>query len=91
MIFSSGKSVAAIVMAMQVDRGLISYTDEVSKHWPDFAKNGKSEITIADVLRYGLLHIFLVQMSFYRSNTLIVFLYQTYLDLNDPLTAIVKN
>ena len=58
MIFSSGKSVAAIVMAMQVDRGLISYTDEVSKHWPDFAKNGKSEITIADVLRYGLLRIF---------------------------------
>jgi len=52
MIFSSGKSVAAIVMAMQVDRGLISYTDEVSKHWPDFAKNGKSEITIADVLRH---------------------------------------
>ena len=84
MIFSSGKSVAAIVMAMQVDRGLISYTDEVSKHWPDFAKNGKSEITIADVLRYGVLHIFLVQMSYYRSNTLFVFLYQTYLDLNDP-------
>ena len=66
MIFSSGKSVAAIVMAMQVDRGLISYTDEVSKHWPDFAKNGKSEITIADVLRYGLLRIF----WFKGSNTL---------------------
>ena len=69
MIFSSGKSVAAIVMAMQVDRGLISYTDEVSKHWPDFAKNGKSEITIADVLRYGLLRIF----WFNGSSTLMVF------------------
>ena len=51
MVFSSGKSVSAFIIALMVERGLLSYDDKVAKHWPDFAQKGKQDITIADVLR----------------------------------------
>tara|TARA_B110000285_G_C14629858_1_gene382884 strand:- start:135 stop:308 length:174 start_codon:yes stop_codon:yes gene_type:complete len=41
LIMSSGKSVAAIMLARMVDQGLIDYDDLVSKHWPEYGKNGK--------------------------------------------------
>ena len=49
-MFSSGKSIAAIVVAMMVDRGLLDYNQKIESIWPDFGKNGKSDITLADVL-----------------------------------------
>ena len=49
-MFSSGKSIAAIVVAMMVDKGLLDYNQKVESIWPEFGKNGKSEITLADVL-----------------------------------------
>jgi len=52
MIFSSGKSVMSIAIAMQVDRGLLSYSDKVSRHWPEFGQYGKEAITVADVMRH---------------------------------------
>jgi CubicO group peptidase (beta-lactamase class C family) len=51
-VYSSGKAIAATVMAMAVDRGLLAYDDRVAKHWPEFAANGKEWITVADVLRH---------------------------------------
>ena len=51
-IFSSGKCVESIVLAILVDRGLINYDDKVSLHWPEFSKNDKDGITIEDVLRH---------------------------------------
>eukprot|EP00602_Paraphysomonas_sp_CaronLab_P009568 CAMPEP_0185020148 /NCGR_PEP_ID=MMETSP1103-20130426/2743_1 /TAXON_ID=36769 /ORGANISM="Paraphysomonas bandaiensis, Strain Caron Lab Isolate" /LENGTH=522 /DNA_ID=CAMNT_0027550871 /DNA_START=241 /DNA_END=1809 /DNA_ORIENTATION=- len=51
-IYSSGKNMEAIVMALLVDRGVISYDDLVVKHWPEFGDGNKSDITIADVLRH---------------------------------------
>ena len=58
-MFSSGKSIAAIVVALMVDRGLLDYDEKVSTYWPEFAKNGKDNITVADVMRHegGLAHI----------------------------------
>ena len=41
LIMSSGKSVAAIMLARLVDQGFIDYDDLVSKHWPEYAQNGK--------------------------------------------------
>jgi len=32
----SGKTIASILIAIQVDQGLIKYEDPVSKHWPEF-------------------------------------------------------
>ena len=51
-MFSSGKSIAAIVVAMLVDKGLLSYDEKIVNYWPEFGKNGKNEITLADVLRH---------------------------------------
>jgi len=51
-IFSSGKNMEAIAIAMLVDRGLIKYEDPVSKHWKEFGANGKDMITVADVMRH---------------------------------------
>ena len=51
-VFSSTKMMAATVFAVAVDKGWLKYNDNVSKHWPEFAQNGKEHITIADVLRH---------------------------------------
>ena len=48
-IFSSGKSVASILMAIMVDQGHCKYEEPVATYWPEFAKNGKEKITIADL------------------------------------------
>ena len=51
-VYSSTKAMAATVFALAADRGLLAYDDKVAKHWPEFAQNGKEDITIADVLRH---------------------------------------
>lgn len=40
-IFSSGKSVASVLIAMMVDEGRLKYEDPVCKYWPKFGQNGK--------------------------------------------------
>ena len=52
MVFSSGKSVTAFVVALMVERGLVDYGEKVSTYWPEFGQNGKDDITVADVLRH---------------------------------------
>ncbi len=58
-IFSSSKCVTALVVACMVDKGLLSYDEKVSKYWPEFAQNGKENVTVADVMRHeaGLAYI----------------------------------
>lgn len=34
------------------DKSLLHYDDPVSKHWPEFAQNGKESVTIAQVCRH---------------------------------------
>jgi len=51
-IFSSGKVAESAVIAMLADRGLLNYSDPISKHWPDFAQNGKENITVSDLMRH---------------------------------------
>ena len=43
---------AAIVVAVLVDKGLLDYDAKVSNYWPEFGQNGKEDITLADVLRH---------------------------------------
>lgn len=50
-VFSSGKSLEAITMAMLADRGLIDYDAKISDYWPEYAQNGKDQ-TIADLMRH---------------------------------------
>ena len=36
------------MMAMAVDRGLLHYGDKIAKYWPEFAQNGKGEVSMAN-------------------------------------------
>lgn len=51
-VFSTTKGVAALCVAHLVERGLLEYSDKVAQHWPEFAANGKQDITIAQVLSH---------------------------------------
>ena len=51
-VYSTGKAVVALVMAKQVDQGLLDYNAPVSAYWPEFAAGGKSDITVAEALSH---------------------------------------
>ncbi len=51
-VFSSGKSLESIAMAVLVGRGLLDYAAPVARYWPEFAAHGKGDLTVADVLRH---------------------------------------
>ena len=52
-IWSCGKNLEVLIVAILVDRGLVQYDDPICKHWPAFAKQGKEGITIADLMRHS--------------------------------------
>ncbi|RIS06670.1 serine hydrolase domain-containing protein [Mycobacteroides abscessus] len=56
LVFSASKGIAATVIHRLVDRGLITYDAPVARYWPEFGANGKSSITVRQVLdhRAGL-------------------------------------
>lgn len=51
-IWSSTKAVTAVAVARLVDRGLLRYEDKVASVWPEFAQNGKADITVAHILSH---------------------------------------
>jgi CubicO group peptidase (beta-lactamase class C family) len=51
-VFSSGKVIETIAIAMLADRGLLDLEAPVSKYWPEFAQNEKGEITVKDILSH---------------------------------------
>ena len=51
-MWSSGKSVAAILMLMMEDRGHLKYDEAIASYWPEFAKHQKEKIKVEDVLRH---------------------------------------
>ena len=51
-VYSTTKGVAAVCVAMLVDRGVLGYDDPVASVWPEFAQNGKQHITIAQALSH---------------------------------------
>ena len=42
--------VAAICLAILVDRGLLDYDKPVAHYWPEFAQKGKDKITVRQLL-----------------------------------------
>lgn len=59
MVFSATKGMTATVIHRLVDRGLIDYDAPVAEYWPAFGANGKSTITVREVMahRAGLSHL----------------------------------
>ena len=51
-VWSSTKSLTAIAMAAMQERGLINYGAKIAEYWPEFAQNGKEEVTVADLMRH---------------------------------------
>jgi CubicO group peptidase (beta-lactamase class C family) len=52
LVFSTTKGVAAIALAMLVDRGLVDYDDLVVDHWPEFGQHGKDQATVAQLVSH---------------------------------------
>uniref|UniRef100_A0A915CZX0 Beta-lactamase-related domain-containing protein n=1 Tax=Ditylenchus dipsaci TaxID=166011 RepID=A0A915CZX0_9BILA len=51
-VFSASKAVGSLAIAMLVDRGHIQYNDKISKYWPEFAQNGKADITLQWIMTH---------------------------------------
>lgn len=51
-IFSSTKGILTILVMQLVEQGLLDIDKPVAHYWPEFAKNGKSNITVKMVLRH---------------------------------------
>ena len=50
--FSATKGLASMVIHRLADRGLLDYDEPVATYWPEFAVNGKDEITVAQLLSH---------------------------------------
>lgn len=53
MCFSTTKGVASFALHLQAEAGLIDYDDPVAVHWPEFAQNGKENVTVRHVLSHS--------------------------------------
>ncbi|KAF5574986.1 mest1 [Fusarium subglutinans] len=51
-VFSTTKLVTNLAALMLISRGVLRPEDKVSQHWPEFAANGKSEVTVGQVLTH---------------------------------------
>lgn len=58
-IFSCTKGLAATCLMMLADRGVLDYDAPVAQYWPEFAQNGKGDITVRTLLahRAGLVMV----------------------------------
>lgn len=52
LFFSTTKGVAAAGMAHAHSAGRFEYDDRVAEHWPEFATNGKEDVTIRQLLAH---------------------------------------
>ena len=51
-VFSSGKAMAALVIAHLADQDRLGYNQLVSTIWPEFAANGKGELSVAQIMSH---------------------------------------
>ena len=49
-VFSCTKGLVSILVAQLVEEGRLDYDAPVARYWPEFAQNGKAEITVRQVL-----------------------------------------
>jgi CubicO group peptidase (beta-lactamase class C family) len=51
-VYSTTKGVAALLLAVAASRGWLRYEGRVAQYWPEFAQNGKAEITVRQLLSH---------------------------------------
>ena len=54
-IFSSGKPVAAVVLLQLVAEGRLQLDTPIAEYWPEFARQGKQQITLRHVLSHSFI------------------------------------
>ncbi|MFK8021365.1 MAG: serine hydrolase domain-containing protein [Pseudomonadales bacterium] len=52
-VWSTTKTMAATVMLMLADRGLLDFNEKVSTYWPEFAQNGKQNIQVRHIMSHS--------------------------------------
>lgn len=52
MVFSTTKGISSMAFALLHSKGLIDFDEKVAHYWPEFAKRGKAEITIRQLLAH---------------------------------------
>ena len=57
--FSTTKGVAATLLHVFADRGVVDYDAPVCEYWPEFAQGGKADLTVRQLLAHqaGLYHV----------------------------------
>ncbi|MCX9088141.1 MAG: serine hydrolase [Candidatus Methanoperedens sp.] len=51
-VFSATKGMSGLAMALANSRGLFDYDERISKYWPEFAQQGKDNITVRQLLAH---------------------------------------
>ena len=51
-VYSTTKTMTAISLMVLVDRGLVDPDAPVATYWPEFAANGKADITVAQIMAH---------------------------------------
>ena len=51
-VFSTTKGVSGLAIALAHSRGLIDYDEKVATYWPEFAANGKADVTVRQLLSH---------------------------------------
>lgn len=64
--FSTTKGVVSALLHQQAAKGLVNYDAPVAEYWPEFAANGKQNITVRDLLthRAGMFRMDTLGLSF---------------------------
>ncbi|XP_072174856.1 beta-lactamase domain-containing protein 2-like isoform X4 [Diadema setosum] len=55
-VYSTTKAVTAVCIALLADRGLVEYDKPVAHYWPEFAQNGKENITVEQLMEHKVFH-----------------------------------
>jgi len=51
-VYSSGKTAAALVIAWLADQDRLGYNQLIATLWPEFAQNGKANVTVAQAMSH---------------------------------------
>ena len=52
-VWSTTKTMAATVMLMLADRGLLDFNEKVATYWPEFAQQGKENIEVRHIMSHS--------------------------------------
>lgn len=52
-VYSTTKTMCALTALLCADRGLLDFAAPVARYWPEFAANGKGEITVAHLMSHA--------------------------------------